>query len=380
MNRRKLVLGLGMTGAVGALAACGQTSAPTAVPTTGAGGAAGAATTSPAAQLLAAAQKEGKLLVYSTTDSAGAKPLLDDFKTAFPGVNVEYSDLNSTELYNKYTAEAASGADTADFLWSSAMDLQFKLASDGLAMQYQSPEMAKLPDGTVWQNQAFGTTLEPFALVYNKRALGDAVPANHADLTKLFKEKTDVLKGKVTSYDPEKSGTGYLAMTEDLKYFGGFWDMAEALGKLSPPLQTSTGTMIEKVASGENVMGFNIIGSYVLAKTKQDPNVGLAFLKDYTLGFSRIALLAKNSKRPNAAKLFLDYVLSKRGQDVMAKQALIYALRSDAEGEATTASLQKEVGGAANVKTIKVGTDLLQALDQTKRLEFFQKWQKAMGR
>ena len=46
-----------------------------------------------------------------------------------------------------------------------------KLVSDGLALTYAAPEAAKLPDGTVWQNQAYGTTLEPFALVFNKRAL-----------------------------------------------------------------------------------------------------------------------------------------------------------------------------------------------------------------
>ncbi len=380
MNRRTFVTQLGLVGVVAAAAGCGQsagggTGAPGLAPTT----AGGTSATPQGNALLTAAQKEGKLLVYSTTDSASAKPVLDDFKAAFPGVNVEYSDLNSTELYNKFIAEFASGAESADFLWSSAMDLQFKLASDGMTATYQSPEAAKLPDGSVWQNQAFGTTLEPFAIVYNKKALGDPPPQNHADLTKLFKDKADLLKNKVTAYDPEKSGTGYLAMTQDVKYFPAFWDMADALGKLNPPLQTSTGTMIEKVASGENILGFDIIGSYVLAKTKQDPNVGLAFTKDFTVGFSRIALINKNAKRPNAAKLFLDYVLSKRGQDTMAKQSLIYALRPDAEGEATTATLNKEVG-AANIKTIKVNTDLLQALDQAKRLEFISRWQKAMGR
>jgi iron(III) transport system substrate-binding protein len=384
MKRRHFLttVSTGLAGAV-ALAACGQqattgaTSA--AAPTTAASGG-GTSATQAASTLLTGAQKDGKVLIYSTTDSASAKPLLDDFKAAFPGVNVDYSDQNSTDMYNKFTAESAAGAETADFMWSSAMDLQFKLASDGMAMTYQSPEAAKLPDGSVWQNQAYGTTLEPFTVMFNKRAIGDAIPTTHADLTKLFKDKPDLFKGKVTSYDPEKSGTGYLAMTQDVKFFPGFWDMADALGKLAPPLQTSTGTMIEKVASGENVLGFDIIGSYVLAKTKQDPNVGLTFLKDYTVGFSRIAFINKNAKRPNAAKLFLDYILSKRGQDVMAKQALVYALRPDAEGEATFSALSQAAGGAGNIKSIKVNAELLQALDPTKRLDFIQKWQKSLGR
>ncbi len=378
MNRRQLILNLSLAGAMAPLAACGQASGGAAPQVTAASGT-GASPTQQAADKLAAAQKEGKVLVYSTTDSASAKPLLDDFKAAFPGVNVEYNDLNSTELYNKFTAESAAGAETADFLWSSAMDLQVKLVADGLALTYASPEAAKLPDGSVWQNQAYGTTLEPFSVVFNKRALPpEGMPQNHADFAKLLKDKTDALKAKVTAYDPEKSGTGYLAMTEDVRYFPQFWDIADGLGKNNVQLQTSTGTMIEKVASGENVLGYDIIGSYVLAKTKQDPNVGLLNLKDFTVAFSRVAFIAKGSKRPNAAKLFLDYLLSKRGQDTMAQKSLLYAIRSDAEGEATPSALAKDVNNT--LKRVAVGPSLQDNLDPGKRLDFFQKWNKALGR
>ena len=48
-------------------------------------------------------------------------------------MSVEYTDLNSTELYNRFIAEEAAGQGTADLLWSSAMDLQVKLVSDGYA-------------------------------------------------------------------------------------------------------------------------------------------------------------------------------------------------------------------------------------------------------
>ena len=63
-----------------------------------------------------AAQKEGRLVIYSSTDSASVEPLLQDFKALYPFLQVEYNDLNTTELYNRFTAEAASGAGTADFM------------------------------------------------------------------------------------------------------------------------------------------------------------------------------------------------------------------------------------------------------------------------
>ena len=106
----------------------------------------------------AAAQKEGKLVIYSSTDSASVEPLLQDFKSLYPFLQVEYNDLNTTEVYNRFIAETASGSGGADLLWSSAMDLQLQLASKGHALTYASPEISGLPKWAVWQNQAYGTT------------------------------------------------------------------------------------------------------------------------------------------------------------------------------------------------------------------------------
>ena len=57
-----------------------------------------------------AAQKEWRLVVYSSTDSHSAEPLLQDFKSLYPSIQVEYNDLNTTEIYNRFVAEAANGS------------------------------------------------------------------------------------------------------------------------------------------------------------------------------------------------------------------------------------------------------------------------------
>jgi iron(III) transport system substrate-binding protein len=327
----------------------------------------------------AAAVKEGKVVVYSSTDSASAEPLLSDFKSQYPGIQVEYNDLNTTEIYNRFVAEAASGAGTADFLWSSAMDLQFQLVQQGHAQPHNSSELAHLPKWAVWQNQAFGTTFEPVTMTYNKRLLpADAVPASHADLLRLLKEKAAVYKGKLATFDPEKSGVGFLMMTQDLKQFPGFWDLAKAMGGVDVKVYTSTGAMLEKVSSGEHTIAYNIIGSYGLLRQQKDPSIGIVFPKDYLLTFSRVAFIPKGARNPNAGKLFLDYILSKRAQTIMANKALIYALRDDVEGQATAANLTKEFGKA--LRPIEVGPDLLTALDKTKRLDFLKRWQEALKR
>jgi iron(III) transport system substrate-binding protein len=326
-------------------------------------------------KIVDAAKKEGKLVVYSTTDAVSANPLVKDFETLYPGIKVEYSDLNSTELYNRFIAEAAANNGTADVLWSSAMDLQVKLVADGQGLAYPSPEIKSLPKWAVWKDSAYGTTYEPTAIVYNKRLVPEAdVPKDHTALLKLLEAKPDVYKGKITAYDPERSGVGFLFCNEDIKNFPAAWDLFKAMGKTGAKFYTSAGAMMERVASGEHTIAYGIFGSYGLARQRKDPNLGVVLPSDYTMVTSRVAFISKHAKNPNAAKLFLDYMLSKRGQEVVAK-ADLYSLRDDVEGEATVKAVTKVIGDKA--RPVPIDQTLLDNLDQTKRLAFLSKWQKA---
>ncbi len=329
------------------------------------------------ADTISAAKKEGKVVIYSTTDTTSANPLIKDFQVLYPGISVEYNDMNSTEVYNRFISERAAGAGSADVLWSSAMDLQIKLVSDGGAMTYASPEIANLPAWAVWKNEAFGTTYEPLAIVYNKRLLtGDEIPQSHADLMRVFAQKADKIKGKVTTYDVEKSGVGFMLITQDSKYNPAFWDLIRALGVAGPRFQSSAGTMMERISSGENLLGFNIFNSYAALRAKKDPSIGIVLPKDYTLVMSRVMFASKTAKNPNAAKLWLDYILSRRGQAIIANQSELGSIRADVEGEMTAAGYAKTLGATA--KPIPVGPELLDFLDQTKRLAFLKQWQQAI--
>ena len=229
----------------------------------------------------------------------------------------------------------------------------------------------------MWKNEAFGTTYEPLAIVYNKRLLtGDEIPQSHADLLRVFTTKGDKLKGKVTTYDIEKSGVGFMLITQDSKFNPQFWDMVKALGVVGPRVQSSAGTMMERISSGENLLGFNIFNSYAALRAKKDPSIGIVLPKDYALVMSRVMFVSKTAKNPNAAKLWVDYILSKRGQTIIGNQSELGSIRADVEGEMTAAGYAKILGAAA--KPIPVNADLLVYLDQTKRLDFIKQWQAAM--
>ncbi|MFO1059244.1 MAG: ABC transporter substrate-binding protein [Dongiaceae bacterium] len=323
-----------------------------------------------------AATKEGKVVIYSTTDAALANPLVQAFEARYPGIGVEYSDLNSTELYNRYIAEVAAGAGTGDLLWSSATDLQFKLVADGDALTYASPEIPSLPGWAVWKEQAYGTTAEPLAIVYNKRLVppGD-VPKSHADLLKLLQTKTEAYKGKICAYDPERSGVGFVQLTQDAAAWPQAWDLFQAFGKAQIKLYTSVGAMLERVGSGEHLIAYDVFGSYAIARAKKDPSIAWVLPSDFTLVTSRVAFISAKARAPNAAKLFLDFMLSQEGQTILAK-ADLHAIRADVEGEATAKSTAALVGDKA--RPIPIDDSLLKNLSPMARVAFIKKWQAAM--
>ena len=325
------------------------------------------------AQTVAAAKKEGKVVIYSALDTKAAQPLIKDFNALYPDVKVEYNDMNSTELYNRFIAEVASGQGGADVMWSSAMDLQVKLVDDGQAMTYASPEVAKLPKWAVYKNEAYGTTYEPAVFIYNKRLVtGAEIPQDHASFAKVIASNTAKFKGKVTTYDIEKSGVGFMFVVQDTKYFPGMKDLERAFGATSYKVYSSTGNMLEKVSSGEHLLGYNVLGSYALVRAKKDPNLGVVLPKDFTLVLSRVMFIGKKAQHPNAAKLWTDYVLSQRGQKMIGSDVELFAVRDDIEAEYTAAKLNKQLGGV--VKPIPVAAEITEYLDSKKRLEFLAQW------
>jgi len=330
------------------------------------------------AKIVAGAKAEGKVVIYSALDTKAAAPLVKDFNAVYPDVKVEYNDMNSTELYNRFIAEVASGQGGADVMWSSAMDLQVKLVDDGQAMTYASPEVVKLPKWAVYKNQAYGTTYEPAVFIYNKRLVtGAEIPQDHASFAKVIESNTAKFKGKVTTYDIEKSGVGFMFVVQDTKYFPGMKDLERGFGATSYKVYSSTGNMLEKVSSGEHLLGYNVLGSYALVRAKKDPNLGVVLPKDFTLVLSRVMFIGKKAQHPNAAKLWTDYVLSQRGQKMIGGEVELFAVRDDVEAEYTASKLNKQLGGV--VKPIPVGAEITEYLDSKKRLEFLGQWKATLA-
>jgi iron(III) transport system substrate-binding protein len=325
-----------------------------------------------------AAENEGRLVIYSTTDEAVARPLIADFQSMYPRIEVEYDDLTSTELHHRFIAETQLGPDSADVLWSSAMDQQASLVSNGYAATYESPESGGLPEWAKWKGQAYASTFEPIVIAYNKSLLPAAeVPRTHADLARLLSADPARFKGKVITYDIEKSGLGFFLATQDVVAAPAFWDIAAALGKADTRQALTTDSMLKQVASGKVAIAYNVIGSYATTQARADSAIGTVYPADYTLVMSRVLFISKRAANPNAARLWVDYLLSRRGQMVVANKAGLYAVRADVNGETTAARLTQTLG--ASMRPIALGPGLIGYLNNQNYRDFIQQWRKTAG-
>ncbi|PIW26018.1 MAG: iron ABC transporter substrate-binding protein [Rhodospirillales bacterium CG15_BIG_FIL_POST_REV_8_21_14_020_66_15] len=320
---------------------------------------------------------EKPVIIYGSADDEIFRPVIKAFQRSNPKHAVIYHDISTLEIYERVIREAGAGGAGADVLLSSAVDLQLKLVNDGYAMEHRSAETARLPEWAVWRDEAFGFTYEPAVIAYNKSLIPhESVPRTRRDLIRIL-EQNDRFFGKIATYDPERSGLGFLFLTQDAHESKAIWSLASLFGANGVKLYTNTGTMLDRVADGKSLIAYNVIGSYAEARAKHQKTLGIIYPEDYTLVMSRIAVIPKSAPHPGAARAFLDFLISPVGQQIIANQAGLFSIHSDVTGDFTMTGLKARQGNA--LKPIRVGPGLLVYLDQAKRQRFLRKWRRALN-
>ena len=132
--------------------------------------------------------------------------------------------------------------------------------------------------------------------------------------------------------------------------------------------------MMERISSGENLIGFNIFGSYAYAKAKKDKSIGYVFPKDY-LVVSRLTTISKR-RRIRTPRSCGSTTCCRNAADADREPGQPVRDPHDVTGETSAAGLTKELGDS--LKPIQIGTGLLVYLDQSKRLAFLKQWQQAI--
>jgi ABC-type Fe3+ transport system substrate-binding protein len=319
-----------------------------------------------------------KLQILSSTDEGVMKSLIADFQQQQPSITVEYLDQNSVPLNKKFLADYENNA-TSDLIISSAMDLQIKLVNDGFADTHSTELLQWLPEWAQWRQQAFGFTSEPAVMVYNKKLLtGDDIPQNRFELIELLRDQTQRFKGRIGTYDIQRSGLGYLFASQDAQQASTWGRLTENLNSVKVKLYDSTSQMLNAVRSGELLLSYNVLGSYAFSAVSESDDLGMILSGDYTLAMSRVAFVSNRARNPKAGHQFLDYLLSERGQRLLAVEARLYPIHPQVSGGATLTGLQQETRNRGPLKLIKLGPALLTYQDQMKKENFLSEWRKVI--
>ncbi len=318
-----------------------------------------------------------ELVIYSTLDNRLALPLIAAFQSANPDVAIRYEDMLASEIAVRVIAETDAGQPSADFLFSSAMDLQLKLANDGYGQVGAVEKARDWPSWAKWQDTAFALTFEPAVLVYHIPSFPDGPPHSRLELLQWLAEAPDSLTGRIGTYDVEKSAVGYLFLARDAEHFPDIWSVLRAMGRAGLQTFPTSQDIIDRVADGRLVLGYNILGSYAADQARLQPDLGLVLLRDYTVVISRVALVPRAAASPELGRAFLDFLMSAEGQTLLSERLRLPAVSLEVSGAGSGAAMQAALGD--QLRPVPVSPGVLVYLDQAKRARLLRLWVQAVS-
>src|SRR6266545_343568 len=260
------------------------------------------------AKLIEGAKKEGKMVFYSSLNIEDNNGLLKKFEEKYPFVKTELNRLSADRLLIRFQSEARARKHAADVLLNGGART-YITKKEGLLMKYVSPESKfygpgfKDPDG-YWTD----AYLNAHVLVYNTRMLKvQEVPRSHADLLQPQWKGKFAMVSKAYEWFLK-----YLKVTgeeQGLQFF-------KRLAQQKPEFRIGSSQVADLVAAGEHPIGINTYSTNVEdLKTRSAP-VEWVPLDPVIATLHPIAVSAQ-APHPNAAKLFVDYVLSKEGMTLL---------------------------------------------------------------
>ena len=298
--------------------------------------------------LIAEAKKEGgDLTIYSNTSEENWAPIFRDFKKKYSWVEkVSANDLDSDEVFQKVLSEQSTGSSPVDLAVSNAAQAWAGFSKrDNVLADYQSPELDKLPEFAQLLPNVYAMSMDPQLIAYNT-SLMEKAPTGIGDLADMVKADPKKYTDKITVRDPESS-FGYSVTQAFTEANPEAWSDFETLLPATRP-ETSSGTQMEKILSGEYLAGFFISGGPAFPVVNDsDGLVNVVYPDDGAVILPRGIGIASDAPHPATAQLFLDFVLSEEGQRAVAEGGLS-SFREGIEGPGlhTYQETAKKVGGA----------------------------------
>jgi iron(III) transport system substrate-binding protein len=272
-----------------------------------------------AAQALAAsAKEEGKVAFYANITAI--QPIMQEF-TKVKGVKGEYTRISTSKFLATVLTEHQAGKLMADVL-QSPLPIMELLKDKGVLASYQSPAAAGYPEWTRKDDkiQIFG--IEYVALIFNKELVKpEDAPERYEDLT------DPKWQGKIVMANPSAHATTIswlIGLKENVFPSERAWmNFVKGLAANKPMFVASFGPTPAPVESGEKLIAISM-PKYII--TKAPAPLDWARIDQPLLGTPRGISVTATARHPNAAKLFVDYWLSRDAMKMLADKVGEYVL------------------------------------------------------
>lgn len=266
------------------------------------------------------AKKEGKLNLYGSMREDEAKAVLDTFERKYAGVKIDYFRSSEDKLVSRIMAEATAKRYNFDALITTAAG---HIKTLGMALQWSPPSASGInPDLLDADAMTTPVYINTNVIQYNTRLVAKAdVPKSYEDLTH------PKWKGKLCAED------------SDFEWFMGLQasmgkekalELFRKIAANQPAVRNGHGLVSDLVAAGECPIAINNYGNQVArAQKKGAPTDFIAINPVITIVAP--AVISKNAPHPNTAKLYVNWITSKEGQEFIVKNGGRIPIRIDVD-------------------------------------------------
>jgi iron(III) transport system substrate-binding protein len=266
--------------------------------------------------LYEAAKKEKPITVYTAHyNTEDAQALCAAFEQKYAGLKCNFVRTTAQVAYQRFQQDLQANAPVASIFSSTDVSHYPELKKKGLLMHYVPHNVANMVESLKPYNDKDGdywvTAAALMALTYNTSVVSEKeAPKNWPDLL------DPKWKGKVSIGHPAFSGYVGTWVVLMQKLYG--WDYFTKLEKNEPQIGRSVNDTVTMLNSKERVVAAGPEGTTLLSRDKGNP-LGVIYPTDGALLMVSPSAIPKNAPSPNAAKLYMEFLLSKEAAEVQVK-------------------------------------------------------------
>jgi iron(III) transport system substrate-binding protein len=268
------------------------------------------------AELIAAAQREGKVSFYTSVDLPVAEKVAKAFEARFPNIAVRVERSGAERNFQRIAQEYASRVYACDVTQSSDGANFIAWKQDGLLEAYLPEEVAKHypPQHRDIDGMFASWRIHLSVIAYNSKLVkAEDAPNSFADLL------DPKWVGKLVKAHPGYSGTIMTATQQMVATLG--WGFLEKLAKQKVMQVQSAADPPKKVAAGERAVQIDGADYTILQFRQKGEPVEIVYAAEGTPLISGPAGIMKRAPNPNAARLFYSWAMGIECQQLLVDAA-----------------------------------------------------------